>query len=73
MGDEIGWVADIFNRMIRELKSGNLAEGAARIYVHGEKEFEEASRRAEQGIPLGPKVEASLKQIAADLDIPLDL
>ena len=36
------------DRLIRELKGGNLAEGATRIYVHGEKEFEEAEppRRA---------------------------
>jgi L-2-hydroxycarboxylate dehydrogenase (NAD+) len=59
--------------LIRRLKNGRLAEGAARIYVHGEKEFEEAGRRAEHGIPLGAKVEASLKQIAADLGIDYDL
>jgi L-2-hydroxycarboxylate dehydrogenase (NAD+) len=57
------------DQFIRELKGGALAEGATRIYVHGEKEFEEADRRAERGIPLGPKVEASLKQIAADLGL----
>jgi L-2-hydroxycarboxylate dehydrogenase (NAD+) len=59
--------------LIRELKGGNLAEGASRIYLHGEKEFEEAERRAENGIPLGAKVEASLKQIASDLNIAYDL
>jgi L-2-hydroxycarboxylate dehydrogenase (NAD+) len=59
--------------LIRRLKGGRLAEGATRIYVHGEKEFEEADRRAAQGIPLGAKVEASLKQIAADLGITYDL
>jgi LDH2 family malate/lactate/ureidoglycolate dehydrogenase len=58
---------------IRELRTGNLAEGAERIYVHGEKEFEEADRRSEQGIPLEPKVEASLRQIAADLGVDYDL
>jgi LDH2 family malate/lactate/ureidoglycolate dehydrogenase len=57
------------DRLIDELKGASQAEGAERIYVHGEKEFEESSRRAEQGIPLGAKVEASLKQIAADLNI----
>jgi LDH2 family malate/lactate/ureidoglycolate dehydrogenase len=57
------------DRLIDELKGANLAEDAERIYVHGEKEFEESRRRAEQGIPLGAKVEASLKQIAAELDI----
>jgi LDH2 family malate/lactate/ureidoglycolate dehydrogenase len=61
------------DRLIRELKGGNLAEGASRIYVHGEKEFEEAARRAEHGIPLGSKVETSLKQIAADLGIDYSL
>ena len=59
--------------LIRELKEGNLAEGASRIYLHGEKEFEEAERRAKHGIPLGAKVEASLKQIASDLNIVYDL
>jgi L-2-hydroxycarboxylate dehydrogenase (NAD+) len=64
--------ADMDN-FIRELKSGDLAQGASRIYIHGEKEYEEAARRAADGIPLGAKVEASLKQIAADLDLEYDL
>ncbi len=59
--------------LIRRLKGGRLAEGAARIYVHGEKEFEEADRRSTAGIPLGAKVEASLRQIAVDLSIQYDL
>jgi LDH2 family malate/lactate/ureidoglycolate dehydrogenase len=58
---------------IRELKGGNLAEGAERIYVHGEKEFEEYKRRSTNGIPLGAKVETSLKQIAADLNVEYNL
>jgi LDH2 family malate/lactate/ureidoglycolate dehydrogenase len=61
------------DRFIHELKGGRLAEGAERIYVHGEKEFEEADRRGAHGIPLGAKVEASLKQIASDLDVAYDL
>ena len=61
------------DQFIGELKGGNLADGATRIYVHGEKEYEEAERRAEYGIPLGAKVEASLKQIAVDLDIKYEL
>jgi L-2-hydroxycarboxylate dehydrogenase (NAD+) len=63
-----GFKADM-DRFIRELKNANLADGATRVYVHGEKEFEEADRRASQGIPLGAKVEASLRQIAAELGI----
>jgi L-2-hydroxycarboxylate dehydrogenase (NAD+) len=61
------------DRLVRGLKHGNMAEGATRIYVHGEKEFEEAVRRGEHGILLGAKVEDSLKQIAADLDLEYDL
>jgi L-2-hydroxycarboxylate dehydrogenase (NAD+) len=60
--------ADMDN-LIGELNSAELAEGAARIYVHGEKEFEEADVRSQGGIPLEATVEASLKQIAADLGI----
>jgi LDH2 family malate/lactate/ureidoglycolate dehydrogenase len=61
------------DQLIRELKAGDLAQGADRIYVHGEKEFEEFDRRTQKGIPLGPKVEASLRQIATDLDIAFSL
>jgi L-2-hydroxycarboxylate dehydrogenase (NAD+) len=58
---------------IRELKGGKLAEGASRIYIHGEKEFEEADRRTEHGIPLEAKVEASLRQIAVDVGVEYNL
>ena len=61
------------DRFMQELKGGSLAEGATRIYVHGEKEFEEAERRAGQGIPLEAKVDASLRTIAADFGIVYDL
>ena len=61
------------DRFVRELKGGNRAEGAARIYVHGEKEFEMADQRSEHGIPLEAKVEAGLKQIATDLSIEYNL
>jgi LDH2 family malate/lactate/ureidoglycolate dehydrogenase len=61
------------DRVIRELKGGDLAQGAERIYVHGEKEFEEYGRRSQEGVPLSAKVEASLKQIAVELDVAYDL
>lgn len=54
----------------RRLKDAPRAEGQERIYIHGEKEFEEAERRARQGIPLSPSVLTELRQIAAELDIP---
>ncbi len=54
--------------IIRRLKATATAAGADRIYIHGEKEYEEAERRA-KGIPLGPKVEADLKSLAQELGV----
>jgi len=58
--------------IIQRLKATSKAEDAERIYIHGEKEYEEAERRA-KGIPLGPKVEADLKAIAEELGVEYDL
>jgi len=51
------------------LKNAPKAEGQERIYIHGEKEYEEAERRTRDGIPLNPKVLAELKAIAADFGV----
>jgi L-2-hydroxycarboxylate dehydrogenase (NAD+) len=53
--------------LIRRLKNAPKAEGAERIYIHGEKEFEEAGRLAKLGIPLNPKVVQDLRGIATQL------
>jgi LDH2 family malate/lactate/ureidoglycolate dehydrogenase len=53
--------------LIRHLKKGQKAAGAERIYIHGEKEFEEAERLAKQGVPLNPKVAEELRTIATQL------
>jgi L-2-hydroxycarboxylate dehydrogenase (NAD+) len=53
----------------RRLKDAPKAEGQARIYVHGEKEYEEAERRSREGIPLNPKVAADLRAIAGEVGI----
>ena len=57
----------------RRLKSSPKAEGQSRIYVHGEKEFEEAERRSRAGIPLNPKVLAELETIAGELGVECSL
>ncbi|MGD1996431.1 MAG: Ldh family oxidoreductase [Anaerolineae bacterium] len=57
----------------RRLKSAPKAEGEERIYIHGEKEFEEAERRSREGIPLNPKVAADLRAIGEELGIEYDL
>jgi len=56
----------------RRLKDAPKADGQDRIFIHGEKEFEEAERRMREGIPLNHKVYADLKQIASELDVPFD-
>ncbi|HEC34329.1 MAG TPA: Ldh family oxidoreductase [Chloroflexi bacterium] len=57
----------------RRLKGAPKAEGQDRIYIHGEKEYEEADRRAREGIPLNPKVAADLRAIGAELGVEYDL
>jgi L-2-hydroxycarboxylate dehydrogenase (NAD+) len=53
----------------RRLKSAPKAEGQDRIYIHGEKEYEEAERRSREGIPLNPKVVADLEEIGRELGV----
>ncbi|MDH5483517.1 MAG: Ldh family oxidoreductase [Candidatus Bathyarchaeota archaeon] len=53
--------------LIRRLKTAQKAKGADRIYIHGEKEFENAERLAKQGIPLSPKIVEDLRTIADQL------
>ena len=55
--------------LIHRLKSAPKAKNAVRIYVHGEKEFEEAERRGRLGIPLGRKVVEDLNSVAKELGI----
>ena len=59
--------------IIRRLKDSAKTEGAERIYIHGEKEFEEEERRRREGIPLHPKTVAMMQQIARELGVEYDL
>jgi len=54
------------------LRKAPKAEGQTRIYIHGEKEFEEKDRRSREGIPLNPKVTSDLRTLAAELGIAYD-
>lgn len=56
--------------LIRRLKEAPKATGAERIYIHGEKEFEEAERQAKQGVPLNAKVVQDLRGIATQVEMP---
>lgn len=57
----------------RRLKNAPKAEGETRIYIHGEKEYEETERRSREGIPLGPKIVTDLKAIGEELGVPFPL
>jgi LDH2 family malate/lactate/ureidoglycolate dehydrogenase len=57
----------------RRLKSAPKADGQSRIYVHGEKEYEEAERRSREGIPLNLKVAADLQAIGEELGVKYEL
>ena len=57
----------------RRLKDTPKAVGETRIYIHGEKEYEETERRTRDGIPLNPKVAADLRAVAAELGVKYDL
>jgi LDH2 family malate/lactate/ureidoglycolate dehydrogenase len=57
----------------RRLKNSPKAEGQERIYIHGEKEYEEEERRRREGIPLHPKVVVTMEQIARELGVEYDL
>lgn len=57
----------------RRLKNAPRAEGRDRIYIHGEKEYEETERNLRMGVPLNPKVAADLQAIGDELGVSYDL
>ncbi|HHY95031.1 MAG TPA: Ldh family oxidoreductase [Firmicutes bacterium] len=61
------------DQMIRELKASPKQEGQNRIYIAGEKEFEEEEARLRSGIPVNPLVVAQLRATCRDLGVPWPL
>jgi LDH2 family malate/lactate/ureidoglycolate dehydrogenase len=57
-------------RMIRTLQESPKAEGQDRIYIHGEKSRAFTVKRRREGIPLGPKVAASMRKIGEEAGVP---
>ncbi len=57
----------------QRLRNTPKAEGESRIYIHGEKEYEEAEIRSRDGIPLNSKVAADLRAIGEELGVKCDL
>ena len=67
------------SRYMQELRESNKAEGQARIYTHGEKEFYARQRVKAEGVAVNEKTYAEMKAIAeytgttALLPVPTDL
>jgi len=59
--------------IIARLKDTPRTEGQERIYIHGEKEYEEAERRQAEGIPLVRKVYDDLQAIAGETGVVFDI
>jgi LDH2 family malate/lactate/ureidoglycolate dehydrogenase len=72
--DAIRPVADFkasMDDLQRRLRNTPKVEGQDRIYIHGEKEYEEADRRSRAGIPLNHKVYADLARLSSELGVAL--
>jgi LDH2 family malate/lactate/ureidoglycolate dehydrogenase len=61
-------VINSMDNYIEILKNSEKAKGEDRIYVHGEKEFEEQDRREKNGIKLDAKTVESLTSIAGEFN-----
>jgi L-2-hydroxycarboxylate dehydrogenase (NAD+) len=61
----------MMDEMIRVLRTAEPAPGYQRVYVHGEKELDAERDRLQNGIPLHPVVADSLRDLAAELAVPL--
>jgi len=59
--------------LIERLKGSSKAEGAERVYIHGEKEYELFDKHKREGVPLSEKVFETLKGIADDRGVEFDL
>lgn len=59
--------------IVRTLRNGKKLPGAERIYTAGEKEFENEKRIREQGIPINDSLQKTIRKIAEELGIDLEL
>lgn len=57
------------SRFLDELRNAPKAEGADRIYIHGEKELESVADKTKNGIPVNEKTFGEIQDIAASLGI----
>jgi LDH2 family malate/lactate/ureidoglycolate dehydrogenase len=60
---------EMMDQMVRTLRETEPAEGAERVFVHGEKEFEALRDRTRNGIPLHRQVVDSLQNMADEAGV----
>ena len=58
---------------IRSLKAAPKLPGQDRIYIHGEKEFENVEKYMQEGVPLMTEVVDLLKTVGEEAGVPFDL
>ncbi|MBC2582312.1 Ldh family oxidoreductase, partial [Clostridium sp. DJ247] len=56
-------IEDNMSKYLQELRESSKAEGAARIYTHGEKEIEAYQDRIEKGIPVNENTIKEIKDV----------
>lgn len=61
------------DQAVRRLRQSSKAKGQERIWIHGEKELEQAAQYRVDGIPLHEKVLKDLESLAGELGIPFTL
>ena len=52
------------SRFLQEIRESDKAQGADRIYIHGEKEAEARLQVLQQGVPINEKTYAEMQMIA---------
>ena len=67
----LGGFRAMMDDLIRTLTETEPAEGAERVLVHGQKEFEARRDRERNGIPYHRQVVDTLEQLAREVEIPL--
>lgn len=58
--------------LLEELRRSEKAEGASRIYTHGEKELESKAQKLISGIPANEKTVAEMKKVGASVGLDFD-
>ena len=68
---EISSFKERMDDMINRLKNAEKAEGQSRIFVHGEKEFEEYEKRLKNGIPIDERTAEILTGYSTEFSLKL--